>query len=258
MAARDATRAVEVQEGVPARLYGVVVLAAAICVSAAFCLAVRAAGDVAPTTASSPSPQLTGWTSWVKDAGTVVALAAGAYWFLRRRDRFPRLNLNLHATLERLDQERQLTRVGVELENVGQVMVKVVCAEVWLQQLEPRPPDAIASIGGMEETIRDASNPSAEALWPRIGKRALRFEKGQREIEPGEKDEIWFDFLVDSEVLTALAYVHIENAAKSRKLLQRRKNRAIGWIASRVFTRGGENRERQEVIREQANEGSET
>jgi len=205
---------------------------------AVLCLAVLGAGEGAETT--SPSAQIADWTAWFKDVATITALLAGAYWFLRRRERFPRLNLDLDATLASPDQERQMARVRVELENVGEVMAKLVCAEVWLQQLEPRDPEAIASIVDMEETIRDSRSPSAEALWPSIGKRVLVFEKGQREIEPGEQDEICFDFLVEKGVRSVLVYVHIENAAKSRSPFTWWKRRDIGWNVSKVVTKGGE------------------
>ncbi len=180
------------------------------------------------------------WTGWVKDTATIIALLAGGYWFYRRREKYPRMNLALQATLDSADQQRQLVRVCVRLENVGKVMAKLVCAEVWLQQLDPRPAQALDSIERMPQTIRDDSSPSAEALWPLVGKRVLHFAEGQREIEPGEQDELWFDFLVDAEVKSVLVYAHIENAAKSRTPLLWWRKREIGWNGSVAITQGEE------------------
>ena len=51
------------------------------------------------------------WTGWAKDVATIIALLAGGYWFYRRREQYPRMNLSLQATLHSADQQRQLARV---------------------------------------------------------------------------------------------------------------------------------------------------
>jgi len=253
---RDEHRGAVVKEVGPVQSLAVVVFALLLVGGWSLLLGMASAADGEVSQVQRTS--VIDWTGWVKDVATIVALLAGGYWFYRRREKYPRMNLTLQATLDSADQQRQLARVCVRLENVGKVMAKLVCAEVWLQQLDPRPARALDSVERMQETIYDDSGPSAEALWPLVGKRVLRFAEGQREIEPGEQDEIWFDFLVDETVCSALAYVHIENVAKSRSPFTWWRRRDIGWNATKVVKRGGEINERQEGISKGAAQGSAT
>lgn len=82
------------------------------------------------------------------------------------------------------------------------------------------------------EKVKNGEDPIAEGQtevnWPSAstpGERLLRFEKKEREVEPKEKDEIHFDFVLAADCEVVLVYTYIQNHRK----LGWRKRRDIGW-----------------------------
>ena len=79
----------------------------------------------------------------------------------------------------------------------------------------------------LSERDDDDEHCEPEAGWPLLNESRLRFGKGKREIEPGETDEVHFDFVLDSDVQIIVVYSYFKNVTKKR--------REIGWHATSTY-----------------------
>ncbi len=67
-----------------------------------------------------------------------------------------------------------------------------------------------------------------EIQWPRVGDaHEVTWEQGKFEIEPGESDQVLFDFVVPAEVETLNVYTYFKNESK--------EGREIGWSLTTVY-----------------------
>jgi hypothetical protein len=82
----------------------------------------------------------------------------------------------------------------------------------------PAPPEFLDAVRQGEDPV-DAG--STEYLWPSLGERRTNWEASPRELEPGEVEEIHYDFAIDSEAETIEVYSYFKNSEK--------RGREIGW-----------------------------
>ncbi len=179
-------------------------------------------------------------TFWV-DLATIAAIVVGGIWayllFIRRRQKYPRAALTHHIVHRRishdeLPDDKVLLRVGLVIENPGEVLLSLISGETRVQQVEPWPKWFLEKVKNGEDPVEEGQT---EVNWPYAGEpgeRLLQFEKKEREVEPGEKDEIHFDFVLTAECEAVLVYTYIQNQAK---LGWRRKGRDIGWGVTSLY-----------------------
>ncbi len=211
--------------GIASCAIGLVVLAVLVWFAHRFIISVNS---------DSLSARLMLWMSWAKELLTILAVIVGGIWayllFIRTRQKYPRLNLQTVVTVMRYSDSERLLRLGLKLENVGSVLAKLRMTDVYVQQLKPWPHAVLEEIRHMDSTAAE----TGEGNWPLICERKLTFDKGKKEIEPGEKDEIWLDFIIEGDVEAGLVYAHVQNESKKRhRLLWRRQ---IGWNTTVTFT----------------------
>ena len=191
--------------------------------------------------------------SWATVLAIVVAGAWTYQLFVRQRQRFPRAVLKQDVLIRRLPIGQNLLTITAVLRNVGQTLIEVDRITVVVQQLAPLKPAHVA------ERIKqhDPLDPGGrrEILWYRIGYRRTYFRQGQFEIEPGESDQVNFDFVISERVTAIKVDVHIENRAKRRGLTGDwwtragtlgETSRCIGWQCIRYCD--VEERERKLVV----------
>jgi len=157
-----------------------------------------------------------GWLKYAKDASatlqslaTILALVVGAWWVLRRRRNFPRAKFAHNVTSVPLDDARVLVHVGVTVENVGDVLMRVADSWVCLQQLKPMPPDLAERISAGEGLVASGAS---EIAWPVIASCTRNWTP--HEIEPGETGVFHFDLIVPKAAQTVLIYSFFQNLAK--------------------------------------------
>jgi len=152
------------------------------------------------------------WSEVLANSATGLGiLGAGvwAYWrFVRRRDKFPKAELEHRVTFDKLSNDRLLLRVGLFVRNAGDVLLKWSEGGIRIQQVAPCPSHVVQWI---EDGLKTQG--ATEGNWPVVADRSLTDHR--QEIEPNEADATYFDFLIPREVETVLVYSSIMNAAKT-------------------------------------------
>jgi len=179
--------------------------------------------------------------SWAK----IIAILVAGLWtyllFVRQRQRYPRATAIQSAIARDLDDKRRVLTVRVALTNIGQRLIQVDYVTVVVQQLAPLRPVSIESAIASHNPLDAAGR--REILWYRIAHRRTGFETHHLEIEPGEAEEIDFDFVIARSVSTIKVQTHIENVLKrdsprdwlrrllagSTRISVRSANRCLGW-----------------------------
>jgi hypothetical protein len=147
----------------------------------------------------------------------VGLLAAGIYSLWLYRNRFPRAKVT-HQAFDWKAGDKRMVRGVVRIENVGNVMIQVRCLRGVLTQILPLPPDVSTAVAGRQDPV---DGDSTEVVWETLGDRQKDFSKDGCEIEPGEADEFFFDFVIEANVTKVQFYSHIENVRKFK--------RNVGW-----------------------------
>lgn len=169
------------------------------------------------------------WKGIVDLAGELiksVAIILGGFWtyrlFVRQRLGVPRVNIELATYAFSLPDDVRVIHAAVEIVNVGSVILRSKYAELRLRQVVPAPESVIDSaVQGY-----DPVNPTrTEVEWPLIAGREWNW-KAPLEIEPGERDSLHADFIIDTVVQVAEFYFFLSNPSKRR--------RGLGWTLTKV------------------------
>jgi hypothetical protein len=119
--------------------------------------------------------------------------------------------------------ERHL-RVNLRLRNESTVLLRVLNGHTWIQLMQPWPEIEIEKF---KELAKDPAKTPYEVVWPFPAQGELeRLHNKERELEPGECDEVAMDFFINKEYSRVLVYTFIENRKKP--------GRNIGWTASSI------------------------
>ena len=151
---------------------------------------------------------------------TVLAVSAGAVWFFRQGQQHPRIEIALSVTHRTVGNRRIWVGLKAKLTNKGNVPVRLREGTAWLQQIVP-PSGYVATLVSAGEPLRPPGQ--TFIAWERLD--TCESSPIDCELEPGESDEIDWDFVIDDEPEVIRAYVHIRNSAK------RSKDR-FGWQAT--------------------------
>ena len=161
-------------------------------------------------------------------AATVIAIIVGGYWtyilFVKRRIDFPRSNIEHRVTHRIISDRKLLLHVDVTISNVGDTLVQLVSGEMRIQQMVPPPEEVLTSLNEDRTPVEDGRT---EVDWPLVDSRKITWAEGQFEIEPGERDEVPYDFFVDTDIETVEVYSYFQNA--------RKVGRDIGWGHTTIY-----------------------
>jgi len=165
---------------------------------------------------------------WLQGVVTIVAIAVGGAWayllFVRRRQKYPRANLTQDLRCYPLRDNKLLLRATVRICNESEVLLSLASGLSRVQQVLPCTEDLVASLA---KRIHDDDACEPEVEWPLLEEWKVAFKKGEREIEPGESDELHFDFVVDSDVQVVVLYSYLKNV--------RKRKREIGWNVTSIY-----------------------
>jgi len=120
-----------------------------------------------------------------------------------------------------------LLSVTIGLSNQGVILLGVTEALLRIQQVSPVPDEMRGSI---EQQPGPVESEDLELPWPVVGEKTRHWPKGEFEIEPGEADEVRFDFVIDGPVDTLRVYSYIRNVKK--------RGREIGWQLTTTYNLG--------------------
>lgn len=149
------------------------------------------------------------------NAMTIIALLVGAIWaywaFVRERTRWPKANLDLEISHRELTADEQLLHVKVYVQNTGRR--RIAFGDLRVDVYRVLPLDS-ATIESVRQSLM--LEEKTEAAWPGVASRIKHWDESERpEIEPGERDEYCFDFVVPATLEVAFIYVYLANAMRS-------------------------------------------
>jgi hypothetical protein len=153
---------------------------------------------------------------------TIGAIILGGWLFVVRRKRYPRLKISHAICDKRISDDRTLIRVEVNIHNSGEVLARIKDVDVWVQQVVPCA-ELFEELRGKDFAHEDNES---EYGWKVLCEKKLA-DVSERQIEPGEEDDLYFDFIVTNEVKSILVNTHIKNLAE--------KTKNIGWNKSTVY-----------------------
>lgn len=164
----------------------------------------------------------------LKNFAAAIAIVVGGAWtymlFVKKRQKYPRANVIHNITHKPLSDKKVLLHIKVLVTNIGDVLLSLILLETRISLILPLPTS-------LEEDIDKGTVPivdeRAEIDWPEIDAKGLKWDKNMCEIEPGEKDEYVFDFIIDSSIKTISIYSYVENVKK--------KERDIGWPVTTIY-----------------------
>jgi hypothetical protein len=160
-----------------------------------------------------------GFLASLKSVAEVIAIAVGGAWtyrlFIKGRGDFPRASITHRITHKPLTNGLILVRVTVGFANPGTVLLRVGKGLVRLSRVRPLPDDVVPSVEDGKRTIE----------LPEIASREL--EADVVEIEPGESDEVDFDFVVREDIEAVEVYSYFRNPSRA--------DREIGWTLATLY-----------------------
>ncbi len=143
----------------------------------------------------------------------IGAIFLGGWWtwigFIRKRVTYPSANIE-HDVKMWTDAGQSFIHLSVRVTNCSGVLVCLRKGCAWVEQLAPLPPAIEDSIRRNGDIVRVGQ---VHAEWLLLQKRDLPKDH-LIEIEPGETDQIDFDFVIDSSVRRVLIYSHLANTKK--------------------------------------------
>ena len=159
---------------------------------------------------------------------TIIAIVVAGIWtyllFVRKRQRYPRADITHQVEHWPISDGKTLLRVVVNISNKGEILLSLVSGFTRVQQMMPWSPELLESIKLNKEFVKEGQ---AEVEWPLLRERNLAFEQGEREIEPGETDELAFDFIIESKVQVVVLYSYLKN--------RRKRKPEIGWNTTSIY-----------------------
>jgi len=159
---------------------------------------------------------------------TVIAIAIGGYWsymlFMKKRQKYPRANITHHILQKPISDGKVLLNVTAVIHNTGDVLLSILSGDMRIQQVLPLSPEIQQAIVENKDPVE---NGKIEIDWPVIIQRIKSWQEGEFEIEPGEEDQVLFDFIFEDKFETVMIYSYFKNVSKP--------GREIGWGLSSIF-----------------------
>jgi hypothetical protein len=164
----------------------------------------------------------------LKDVAQIAALLIGGLWtyqlFIKGRSGLPRATLSHKLAHRALPGERTFLRVTTQIANTGTVVLNLDRMTVRVQQVIPLGGDFGETVAQGLDLVQEGET---LVRWPVLGERSQRWDRGVRQVEPGETDEITCDFVLRDVVQTVQVYTYFNNVVKS--------GREIGWVARTLY-----------------------
>ena len=176
-------------------------------------------------------PPATGTVTWLKELASVLescakilAVAVGATWtyllFVRQRQRFPRAKIEHTLVQYPLPGGKVLLHLNVCITNIGNVLLQVATAKVEIYRVRPWEDALVKAIESGAQII--ARGPKQKLIdWPLVEAREITAKGYFKEIDPGETDNLYIDFIVDSSLETIFIWTYFQNQSK--------RGRVVGW-----------------------------
>jgi hypothetical protein len=156
-----------------------------------------------------------------------IGVVVGGFWtyllFVKNREKYPRASVSHEVTNFILSPGTRVIHVAIKVKNTGKVLLpirKLECRLLWIL------PPAGSVVTKLENPLDLIEEGRQKISWPMIDKRVWSYEVSRSELEPGETETFWCDFVADDLVEMVQIYSHLENVSKG----------VIGWTHSSQLT----------------------
>jgi hypothetical protein len=180
----------------------------------------------------------------VKPAIEIAAIIIGGVWsyllFIKNRQSRPKAKISHLIYSERLNDKKMLLRVELKISNIGNVLLQIQSCKTWIQRVTPLYEDQLKLIQDGNSLVDEGKH---EADWGLIDGVEILYKENKAavkksdiktvvenfvpQIEPGEEDFIYFDFIIDANVQTILIYSYLRNFSIRR--------RDFGWSLCTIY-----------------------
>lgn len=149
----------------------------------------------------------------VADIVGIVAIVIGGWWtwqlFVRQRTGHTRARLSQTVQHVELGERTFLVRVCISIENVGTVGIHPRTSSTTIQRILPARSEAIADLEE-ERPDRGAADDTLE--WDSVAERVQDLD--DLFLEPGEKEQLWIDFILRGRYRLIQAHTMVDCGAK--------------------------------------------
>lgn len=161
---------------------------------------------------------------------TVCAIGVGGWWtytrFIRKREGAPRAKVSLSVRDFEVTDAKNVIHAVLRFENIGESLIKLNEFFVRFHLVLPADDKGISERfeRAAKETGFDIVEEGRSFIeWPELAYREVKDEKKDREglvhVEPGEKQTLYADAIIDSDIRLVRVYGYVHNS----------KSRSIGW-----------------------------
>ncbi len=164
---------------------------------------------------------------------TAIGIVVGGVWayllFVRKRQKYPRADITHEITHYLITDDKVLLHVTVTVKNVGDVLLQLVSGVMRIQQILPLLPEITKAVHEGRDPV---GKEMTEVAWPEIVSRNTLGKPEEIEIEPGENDFIYYDFIIGTDIQTIEVYSYFKNAKK--------RKRELGWGRTTIYHLGSQ------------------
>ena len=160
----------------------------------------------------------------------IGAIIAGGSWtyllFVQQRQRFPHLKLEHKITHVPLPEHRILLVLDVTHSNVGTIKVNFSTADIRIYGLK-RLPNLSGNTIDLLNKGRMPDDIEPVGMWTLLAQQPQRWNPDQLFIEPGESDQLHYEFVLSDDDGPLLIYTYYRNPAV--------KDRDAGWSLRSIY-----------------------
>ncbi len=158
---------------------------------------------------------------------TTIAILVGGIWtytiFIKERKHYPHATVTHKISHISLSDETNLLRVAIVITNSGTCKVILKDALIRIHQILPIFPYPKKQVELAKEEVERKDD---RFSWPLVASRKKIWDT-PLEIEPGEHDELDFEFAIDSNITNLRVYSFFRNETK--------KELELGWQQSSFY-----------------------
>ena len=161
---------------------------------------------------------------------TTIAILIGGLWtymlFVKQRKRFPRISIYHNVFSVILNNKKSLIHIEIKIINQGNVIFKLDKADIRIYKITPLNSQFKSFLNQqnlpdlLEQNLDPSNHSQVNNLYELIGHNNPLLSKSDKiELEPGEEDNVYCDFIVSSQTKVIELYSYFKNINKKK----------IGW-----------------------------
>lgn len=187
------------------------------------------------------------WNSFLKTLFEIMAIATGGIWtyltFIKYRLEYPYAQTEHKIFHWEIDNQKIYLSVIVSFKNSGKVLIKLKNSFVYIRQVRPLVSDLKTMIENAPSAdLREGKvsglfiDNGRQIAWREVGYKEIEWEDNDVLIEPGETEEIKFDFILEKNIETIEVITYFQDLNKKRN--------KTGWKLTSMYNFVGDTHER--------------